>query len=76
MGGFRRQRPKYEDSRRRPEPAEPGDAELSSDQLGYLQGVSKQSVHKVGTDAVHGVKATHYNARIDWDKALADNKLA
>lgn len=45
-----------------------------SAQLGYLRGVSEKGVHKVGSQQVHGVPATHYKATIDLDKALGGSK--
>lgn len=47
-----------------------------SAQLGYLRGVSDKGVHKVGTETVHGVKATRYKTDISWDKALPNAKEA
>jgi len=47
-----------------------GSADLSSQGLAYLQGISTDGVHTIGPDTVRGVATTEYSATIDLTKAV------
>jgi hypothetical protein len=47
-----------------------------TEELTYLRAVSKNGVHDLGKQTVHGVGATHYKATVDLDKAAKQQKPA